>query len=256
MKATACVLVFAALICNPLWGQRGMEDNLATEINFTPFSDAPLSLEGIKLRYFLDDELVLRAQFSVAAHQETAILYPIGSLSAPDGTFNTAAVDSVYTSFDFLLAPGIEKHFEGTDNLAPYIGASFFWGTGNVEHESGTWGAIQPTDVDNPGAWITWYTVQTTPYRRVGFSLFTGCDFYFADHIYLGAEFGFTLDRVNWKDTETTFSHFRAYQIEQAASSGQEIDDVEAPVAQSNGSSRSFGPSVSGAIRLGYVFGR
>ena len=66
-------------------------------------------------------------------------------------------------------------------------------------------------------------------------------------------EFGLVFDRTNYKDTETTFSNARGYQLSE---NPQDPNSVDSPEPTVNGSESSFGPSVGGSLRLGYCFGR
>lgn len=232
--------------------QKQPDGAVVAELNFTPFGDSPLSLEGIKLRFFTEDVFCIRTQLNIASTSSESVLFQAGELEF-DGVTNSDAVMQATSTFDFSLAPGVEFHFDEADRLSPYIGAYFLVGSGSSRTETGTWGPVQSGTSNDPASWSNWRTIHTTPYSRLGFGLVTGADFYFADFIYLGVEFGLVYDRVKTKDTDITFSNFRGYQL---ASNPVDPDAVSQPAALVNGSDSSFGPSVNGAIRLGYVFGR
>lgn len=246
--------LFALLLLLPALGfaQKQSDGAVVAELNFTPLGDTPLSLEGIKLRFFAEDVFCIRTQLNIASSSSDSVLFQAGALES-NGVTNSDAVMFSRKTFDFSFAPGVEFHFDDADRLSPYIGAYFLIGSGSTRTETGEWGPIQSSTTNDPETWKNWRTIHTTPYSRLGFGLVTGADFYFADYIYLGVEFGFVYDRVKTKDTDITFSTFRGYQL---AVNPVDPDAVTTPASLTNGTSSSFGPSVNGAIRLGYVFGR
>lgn len=241
-----------ALFSTALCAQKQNDGAVIAELNFTPASDVPLSVNGIKMRFFTEDNFCFRGQFNIASSNTETVLFQAGELSEGEGT-NADAVLQVDKSFDFSLAPGVELHFDGADRLSPYIGAFLLWGSGNSSTSVETWGPVDEANVGNPANWSNWSTIQTTPYSRFGLGAVTGADFYFADYIYLGVEFGLVFDRTNFRDTETTFSNARGYQL---SINPQDPNSVDSPEPTVNGSESSFGPSVGGSLRLGYCFGR
>lgn len=246
------LLTAAIAFSIPSFSQKQLDETVLAELNFTPASDVPLSVEGIKLRIFREETFCIRTQFNVASSNVETVLHQPGELMEGETT-NTDPVLETSKTFDFAIAPGVEYHMDGADRLSPYVGCYLLWGAGNQSTNTETWGAVDQNTADNPSTWTNWSTIETTPYRRIGFGAVTGADFYFADFIYLGVEFGLVFDRMNYKDTETTFSNFRGYQLQQNPG---DPGTVEIPANRVNGAETSFGPSVNGAIRLGYCFGR
>ena len=242
----------AALFSTALFAQKQNDGAVIAELNFTPASDVPLSVNGIKMRFFTEDNFCFRGQFNIASSNTETVLFQAGEQVNGEAS-NSDPVLQVDKSFDFSLAPGVELHFDGADRLSPYIGAFLLWCSGNSSTSVETWGPVDEANVANPANWSNWSTIETTPYSRFGLGAVTGADFYFADYIYLGVEFGLVFDRTNYKDTETTFSNARGYQLSE---NPQDPNSVDSPEPTVNGSESSFGPSVGGSLRLGYCFGR
>ena len=133
----------------------------------------------LKGRLFLMDDLALRASLSASQESKT-------NTSDPDVTTKTSRGG-------FGLFAGIEKHFDGTARLSPYVGADL-----GIE----VWNQTSITDnkknnnfdasVKGPG---TFY---------VGGKLLFGADYYIAQSLYVGAEAGLDLGcNFTGRKTET-----------------------------------------------------
>src|SRR5688572_13378152 len=68
------------------------------------------SLNQIRGRYFLSDDMAFRLGTNIRYRSDD-----------PEVNIKTS-------TFEFSLAPGIEKHFAGTNRLSPYIGADLLFG--------------------------------------------------------------------------------------------------------------------------------
>lgn len=135
--ATGMFLCLTAVEAQP-YKQAGGENNL--QLLFAPFGSTPLSLnEGITYRRFLKDgKLAARLSISISSSKSTdVIMQADDTLAFPTTTtvfhaeggggyiqlttgMNPQA-DLVSKTSGFSFRPGIEKHFEGTDRLSPYI---------------------------------------------------------------------------------------------------------------------------------------
>ena len=75
------------------------------------------SLNQVRVRYFLSDEMAAR----LGAHL----------------SFNTnvPAPDAKTRAMEFSIAPGVEKHFAGTNRLSPYLGAELVLGIRSAHYE-------------------------------------------------------------------------------------------------------------------------
>ncbi len=180
--------------------------------------------------------------------------------------------------FDLSIRPGIEKHFDGTNRLSPYVGAAL-----NVDYSSSTmteeyWSpnsqallvdANPDNDFNNHDVWE-----QKTKDGSFGFGLagLAGMDFYFADNIYLGVEFGFGLNFTSMGATKYTSSDDDAWALSDLSGmdtnwgNGQydivgtdglplaELGNIETRDDEKNGTEFNLGPIVNGALRLGFTF--
>ena len=175
------------------------------------------SLNQVRVRYFLGNDLAAR----LGAHL----------------SFNTniPAPDTKTRAVEFSIAPGIEKHFAGTNRLSPYLGAELILGLRSAHSEfdgpgnSGTEvkGSFGPTDNANRGFFL------------VGLGAVGGFDFYVAKHLYVGYELSMELSNRSFSEIETITIDGAGVQT----------------TAKNEGSSAfSFGPNVRNGIRVGFVF--
>ncbi|NDK56558.1 hypothetical protein [Pontibacter fetidus] len=179
--------------------------NITTEVLFNNFGDISLNNGLLRARYFASDDLAYRLSLGLT--------YDYDKLS-----------EEAHTSvFGLTLAPGIEKHFAGTNRLSPYIGAELPISIRSANYE----------DDDTTIKGATSMGGANRGYFSVGLNAVAGVDFYFAKHFYAGVELG------------TGLSYFKNSEIE-----------VEGPFnSKSEGfHSVRFGQFVNGGIRVGYVF--
>ncbi|MVN91620.1 hypothetical protein [Mucilaginibacter aquatilis] len=246
MKST---FLIAALLGAAMasYGQSSMSDNefkpqakaLSTELNFNPFNgqlNLNNSLNQIKFRYFVKPQLALRLGFNVNK-KDTVVNYnnPYGS--------NSYFFKDDRKSTTFGLNFGIEKHFNGTKRLSPYIGAdvSFSNRSANqtIDNNGSTTtvkGAWYNTTVINNNTVIN--QVQQNGYKRYGVNLVSGFDFYMASHFFFGYEFNLGFYKVDWKKIDVT-------QTGQANNTGNTTNE---------NSSLNFGSTLMNGIRIGYNF--
>ena len=203
------------------------------EFSSAPFSGSPLGLPQIKYRRFLSESLAFRLGLNVTMTSKSSITPDESNLAgAPAG----AMIDLTRkeSSFGWELAPGIEKHFAGTDRLSPYVGAEL-----RVAGKSSTVtdetqaadGKINTTTTknDNKGGFMAF-----------GLNLVAGADFYFAKKVYLGGEFGYGFGFTSYSDRT----------VENTALTTQ-------PDPMKQGSEFGFGASLgslNGRLKLGFLF--
>lgn len=175
------------------------------------------SLNQVRVRYFLGEDLAAR----LGAHL----------------SFNTniPAPDTKTRAIEFSIAPGLEKHFAGTNRLSPYLGAELVLGLRSAHSEfDGTGssgvevkGSFGPTDNTNRGFFL------------VGLGAVGGFDFYVAKHLYVGYELSMELSNRSYSEIETVTTDGAGVQT----------------TSKNEGSSAfSFGPNVRNGIRVGFVF--
>lgn len=212
----AGVFVAAAAQAQDVKKQQGGEQNL--ELLFAPLGGSPISTEGgIKYRQFTSATSAWRATVHLGFSSDTDVM-----VQGED------ELKSVNSAFDISIAPGMEWHMAGTDNLSPYFGAELrvAFGTSSVKDEY----VSVDDDIED----------QTTKdgYFGVGAGVFAGFDWYFTNRVYLGTELGFGVMFNSEMDTKTTFSD----------------GDIKEPEPVPNGSSFGVGPHAVGKIRLGFLF--
>lgn len=199
----------------------GGEKNI--EVNFAPLGGNPISMNNLRFRYFASSDIAYRLGFSVSSSTSKDIT--LASINSANDT----ELEDKTSSFGFAINPGIEKHFEGTDRLSPYVGAVLNFSTVSTtltdQELNGAGDAVVETETKNPNQ---------TDATNIGLNLVLGADWYFSKHIYMGTEVGFGFLSSSIKDTE--------------ASGGG------ATVTTPNGSEFNFGPNFNSSIRLGFLF--
>lgn len=190
--------------------------NLTAEVNFNPFSSAPISINYFRLRTFINDRSAVRMGFSISARNQKQI------------------ENVTQSSFEISLRPGYEHHFQGTERLSPFVGfdvditikSSSF----SDDREVATRGPIKSVS----GAWDSNGTERG--FTRFGANFLVGADYYVVKRLYLGLEFGYGFQLVNSSDiTVTPFS----------GTAGQPLK---------GGSTFQLGPNFNSSLRLGFVF--
>ncbi len=226
MKKTIVILAIVLGFTTFVNAQFKPTSGFDAEVNFSPFSATPISIDYLKLRMFLNESMAVRLGFNFnIANQTDKTSY---------GTPTSPVIQEAKSSaFTFGLHPGIEFHMTGTDRLSPYCGAEL-----NITMRSAS------TDVTNVGGTSgktskydgVWMNGSNNAYTMVGLNLFCGTDFYVAKHLYIGAEFGFGFGSASYKD--------------QVYSVSTSTTNVTTP----GGSSSSLGFNYNSYIRLGWSF--
>ena len=147
-------------------------------------------------RYYIKDDLALRMGVSINY---------IGTSSSSVDTVGSkkTEIDSTYSRFDYYISPGIEKHFNGSDRLDPYIGASLLIGSigssrlqavTKVTDNSGNSSGVDRTDVDIqlPGGFV------------FGLNLNMGFNLFLLKNFSLGAEYGLGFYTIGFGGDQTT----------------------------------------------------
>lgn len=176
----AAAALFAGSVANAqdVMKQTGGEQNL--EVLFAPLGGSPIKIGGIKYRKFTSATTAIRGTVFLGFSSDKSVDSGLTPIIKDGEAINGMKTTS---SFDIMIAPGIERHFVGTDRLSPYIGAEVNLGFGNETTKT-----EKPND-DNT-AFVDAGKV-TNGSISFGATAFAGVDFYFADNIYLGTELGF-----------------------------------------------------------------
>lgn len=199
----------------------GGEKNV--EVNFTPMGNAPISINNLRFRYFSSSDMAFRVGFSVSSSSTTT------PSIVQDSNGEDQEVESKSSTFGLSINPGIEKHFEGTDRLSPYVGAVLNFSMVNSKTTSESLDqndAVVESEVKNSNG---------TDGTTFGLNLVLGTDWYISKHLYMGTEVGFGFSTTSFADTENT-------------------PPTGPSVTTPNGSSFNLGPNFNSAIRLGFLF--
>ncbi|MEX2379353.1 MAG: hypothetical protein WD530_01310 [Vicingaceae bacterium] len=200
----------------------GGEKNI--EVNFAPLGSNPISINNLRFRYFMSSDMAVRVGFSVSSSSEKT---PEEVIDPSDPT-ETIELEDKSSTFGISINPGIEKHFEGTDRLSPYVGAVLNFSMLNTKE----------IDQDVDGTGDTYESETTGGSTTFGLNLVLGADWYFSKHFYMGTEVGFGFSSTNIKDDEITNP------------AGPDTDTQ----TNINGSSFNLGPNFNSSIRLGFLF--
>lgn len=215
--AAVALFTGSAVQAQDVMKQTGGEQNF--EVMFKPLGGSPIGINGIKYRKFTSATSAIRASVFLGFGSSTEI-------TGQDSNNND--LKSTSSNFDISIAPGIERHFVGTDRLSPYVGGEAVIGFSTNSTKDDTQNG---TDISSLKTSMGSF--------NIGVNAIAGMDFYFADNIYLGAEFGFGI----------LFNKDLTSKSDQANGDGS-VTTVESK----GGSSFNIGPNAVGAIRLGFLF--
>ena len=213
----------------PIKGERSAEVNLNFQTGAAAISyDLPAEL---RFRYFLKDNVALRLRLGMNASSNKY------AISNPQGTIISEVVSK--TGFGFTFAPGIEKHFVGTKKLSPFMGAQIAMSLSGGDRKD-----ISNSGYANPSNNLViegdYYHSKSGSKFALNLGGYMVADYYFAEHIYLGAEFGIGLFGMS----KTSEGSERYVRLGDSELTGKTL---------SSSSSRLFGV-YSGAVRLGFIF--
>lgn len=216
LMAVAALLIGSTANAQDVFKQQGGEQNI--EFLFAPLGGSPIGINGIKYRKFTSATTAFRATVFLGFTSETDIML------ADDADQTELKMNM--SEFNISIAPGIERHFPGTDRLSPYYGAEALIGFSNMRQKDEV---LVGEDVEE--------NTTKDGSLTLGANAICGVDYYFHDNIYIGAELGFGLQFTTDFDT-----------VSESTIEGS--DTIETP----NGNSFGIGPNVVGQIRAGFLF--
>jgi len=196
----------------------------------TSLSSSPYGSPQLKFRYFIQDQIALRAGFNYTQKTNST------KINDPAGIGSVKEMSSL-----FGLNIGIEKHFTGTSRLSTYVGADVSFQKVGV---SSTWDntANGTTFTNGASRKTVGANATKTANGSFGFGLraVTGADYYFVEKVYLGAELGWGFiasknDKINDEVTPA---------------GGQTVKTT----TNSTGGSFNILPSLTAGLRIGYIF--
>ncbi len=235
MKKTLLVAAFA-LAGSIAFAQKPSAGNKTAEVNLnfqtgTAAVNYNLPAE-LRLRYFLSDNSAVRVRFGLGSTTDKK--------SVKSGTSDVVSDVTVKSGLGLTLTPGYEMHFEGTEKLSPYAGAQLGISLGGKASTEATNSA---TSAPTPNSIIDGANYKSTDGSTFGLSLglMMGADYYIADGVFIGAEFGLGL-----------FSMSSTSEGETVIKASSSANAVTTKIQKSSGSEL-FGVS-TGGVRLGFVF--
>ncbi len=172
----AASLLFAALSANAadeIANYKPEAGRLTVELGFNPFTDKGAYLENGVLngKYDFNSKWAVRVGLGWNASTSTDAV-------GKDGSTN-----------GFSIIPGVVYSFSGTSRFTPYIGGELSVGTSKTEYD------------DNE-------TAKTTSF---GIHAFTGMNYYFAQNLYVGVEFGIGYDHEKNDTGDSKSGKFAPY---------------------------------------------
>lgn len=193
------------------------------ELQFEPFGDNPISINGIRARWFKSEQKAFRLNAFIGISSDSEITQQENS------DFNLRELRDKDFSFTINLRPGFEKHLKGTGRLSPYFGmeGDLAYRTSSEKSESQVGNDVKFTK-----------TVNGSGFFRIGANAIAGFDFYVIKKLYLGTEFGFGASLTKLLSVKVK----------------SDVDGFIEPEPTKRGSSFDFGPNVNAQIRLGYAF--
>lgn len=193
------------------------------ELQFKPFGENPIGLNGIRARKFTSDRTAMRLNVFLGIDSDSQITQNENSEA------NAKELRNKNFVFTINARPGIEKHLKGTERLSPYFGweADIAYRTSSIKNESQVRDEVKFTK-----------RINETGFLRLGANAIAGIDYYVTKKLYLGTEFGFGL----------AWTKLLSIKVK------SDIDGFEEPDPVKRGSSFDLGPNVNAQIRLGYAF--
>lgn len=181
-KIVLSVAVFAISLSTAFSQEfKPKEKEFALGVGLTDFKSFSL-VNGISGRYFHKSDLAFRASFYIDRESNANYLH--------DAITDADAGYEINNTMNLTFGLGLEKHFDGTDRLDPYIGADILVGMSSNDWEyKDRFGDIKTVEKTN---------------SNFGVRLLAGADFYIFPKVYLGTEFGITYNSNTMGETITT----------------------------------------------------
>ena len=213
MKKLMFTLALSALVTMGTQAQKQMGDEHNIEVSFTPFGGNPIDGSTIKYRNFLEDNRAFRLSLAISNSSDVHAWYQDGEIYTADPVSPQLNINTKSSSNG--IAPGYEMHFDGMDNLSPYIAFELPITLTNREDSQEFWGA---QDVDDVLAlqydqYVVWNLTNSQSSTRVGLNIMFGADYYFSDAIYLGFEAGLGFGRTTFGNHSITTDNVTAFNI-------------------------------------------
>jgi len=171
------ILLFAVLLAT-FTVARSQEDfkhaggDIILEVNAAPFSASPISINSLKGRFYLSENLVARLGLSIKSMSKNSV----------DNSDEDNPVENSESMFSFGLQPGVEMHRAITDRFNTYVGGELIFSMQSASTETKVGDTV--TELDGKG-------MGTRKGTAFGLNAVLGADYYIVKKIYIGAEIGF-----------------------------------------------------------------
>ena len=218
------IFVGALTLSGSMFAQKQEEGSQTIEMEFAPLGSEPLKINSFRYRYFKSENIAFRASLFIGGK---------GTTTLGDTSGGAVQTKSKNSNLDFTFRPGIEKHFDGTDKLSPYIGGELFLGLETTNDRAESNWMSDPKKIQT----VTTKTSKTS----FGLNALMGVDYYISDHLYLGAELGFGFLNTGKGNTKVSYDN-------------SEMSGMSDSETKGNTSDLNWGPNYQGTIRLGWVF--
>lgn len=169
----------------PTEGNWGVTFNVRAnlmDLGLQSFTDG-LNNNSIFGRYYVKDDMAVRLGVG-------ATLLNYTNMTTDSVGTTLVEFDTTYSRTDVYLAPGIEKHFVGTNRLDPYGGVDLVFGSVGKATSKGT---LSITDTSGTSSGTSKFEVDGTEEGGFifGINLSTGFNYFIAERLSVGAEYSF-----------------------------------------------------------------
>lgn len=205
----------------PIAGNMGLSFRVSglNLTSFNNFNDNAFTKGGEFLfRYYLTDKIVARAAVGIQSQNtqyyvKSDSTYAFQSFSKPEqagvDVLQESIGDTSIQSFGMSFSPGVEYHLGTSAKLDPYVGAQIGFG---FVGKTTTKYSGSVTETYKGGNGITGRNIGETTYAitsvtpggmQFGLNLLGGFNYFFSDHIAIGAEYslGFMSSRIGGEST-------------------------------------------------------
>ena len=275
MKKLMFTLALSALVTMGVQAQKQMGGEHNVEVSFTPFSGSPIDGSTIKYRNFMDDDKAFRLSLTMSNSSDVHAWYQDGEISEADPVSPQLNINTKSSTFG--IAPGYEIHFDGMDNLSPYMAFELPIVLGKRSDTQEFWSEQDLDDFQQPNKYVVWNVGNEQGFTRVGLNILFGADYYFSDAIYMGFEAGLGFSRTSFGNHSITTDNLTAFNIEfngaqSSETAGAEIagefvgelefsaldgvlyNDYEGYPYPNHISNTTIGNVFQGALRVGFLF--
>ncbi len=173
-------------------------DNVSANIPLQSLDTGNLLIPKLRGRYFLSDNLALRADLSlIRSSANSTFTNPLND--AEQGTY-------VQSQLGWGLGVGIEKHFGGNSRFSPFVGGGLSYTKLNFKQEG--------DDATLLGFSPNLETSSSVDFNTFGVNAFLGADYWITSALYVGTDFGLSFGSTTSPESESTMNGITAKSTE------------------------------------------